>query len=383
MAKLRLTKSDDGDDQQPGGGRAALRGSLGKWWSGLWRQGDNPLNWAVPLFRTAGISVRLSLLYVAFAAVELVRAGFAGSIMHVTLAMVSLLVLVVLHEFGHCFACRAVGGEADDVLLWPLGGLAACNPPFSWRAHFWTTAGGPLVNVALTPIFALGLLAAGVPGTVLYQFNPFSPLAAQIDFTMSWAQRGLWWLYYTNLVLLAFNVIVPMFPMDGGRLWQAVLWNRMGYRRSMAIAVNVGFVSAVALGMTGLYTQNNMLVGIAIFGGLTCYSERQRLAVMTGGTGSGEAAEPWASPASGSWRSGGDTADDMEAAEAERTAERAAEKAAEKRRREAERAAAEQAERQVEIDRILAKIKATGMGSLSGKEKKMLQQETETKRRSG
>ena len=382
MAKLRLTKSD-GHDKQPGGFNDSLYERLGRWWSGLWRQGDNPLNWAIPLFRTAGISVRLSLLYVAFAAVELVRAGFAGSIMHVALAMISLLALVVLHEFGHCFACRAVGGEADDVLLWPLGGLASCNPPFSWRAHFWTTAGGPLVNVALTPIFVLGLLAAGVPGTVLYQFNPLSPLAAQIDFTMSWAQRGLWWLYYTNLVLLAFNVIVPMFPMDGGRLWQAVLWNRMGYRRSMGIAVNVGFVSAVALGMTGLYTQNNMLVGIAIFGGITCYSERQRLAAMTGGAGSGEAAEPWASPSPGSWRSGGDTSDDMETAEAERAAERAAEKAAEKRRREAERTAAEQAERQVEIDRILAKIKATGMGSLSGKEKKMLQQETETKRRSG
>jgi len=379
MAKLRLTKSD-GDDNLPAGDRGSATGRLGKWWSGLWQQGDNPLNWAIPLFRTAGISVRLSLLYVAFVAVELVRAGFAGSIVHVALAMASLLVLVLLHEFGHCFACRAVGGEADDVLLWPLGGLASCNPPFSWRAHFLTTAGGPLVNVVLTPILALGLLAAGVPGSVLYQFNPLSPLAAQIDFTMSWAQRGLWWLYYTNLVLLAFNVLVPMFPMDGGRLWQAVLWNRMGYRRSMAVTVNVGFVTAVALGMAGLYTQNTMLVGIAIFGGLTCYSERQRLRTMMGGTGSAEAPEPWATPA---WRSGGDPADDMEAAEAERAADRAAEKAAEKRRREADQAAAERAERQIEIDRILDKIKATGMGSLSTKEKKMLQQETETKRRSG
>src|SRR5947207_3103150 len=32
--------------------------------------------------------------------------------------------LVLLHEFGHVFACRSVGGTADRVLLWPLGGLA-------------------------------------------------------------------------------------------------------------------------------------------------------------------------------------------------------------------------------------------------------------------
>ena len=32
--------------------------------------------------------------------------------------------LVLVHELGHCFACRRVGGEADDVLMWMLGGLA-------------------------------------------------------------------------------------------------------------------------------------------------------------------------------------------------------------------------------------------------------------------
>jgi hypothetical protein len=61
----------------------------------------------------------------------------------------------------------------------------------------------------------------------------------------------------------------------------------------------------------------------------------------------------------------------------------AAERAEEQRRKAREKAAAEQAAHQVELDRILAKIKSQGMGSLTGKEKKVLEQETETKRRSG
>ena len=49
--------------------------------------------------------------------------------------------VVLLHELGHCFMARRVGGEASEVLLWPLGGLAAVDVPHSARANFLTTAG--------------------------------------------------------------------------------------------------------------------------------------------------------------------------------------------------------------------------------------------------
>ena len=375
MAKLKLTQSDD-DGHGRGPGRFAAM------WSGLFKQGDNPINWALPLFAVSGIRVRLGLLYILFIAVELSRAAANGSIAFVGLAMGSLLVIVILHEFGHCIACRMAGGEADDILLWPLGGLASCNPPFSWRAHFWTTAGGPLVNVILAPIFALGLLAAGIPASALFAFNPFSPLTAVSGMVMNWPQQALWWVYYTNLVLLAFNVIVPMYPMDGGRLWQAVLWNRLGYRRSMSISVTVGLAAAVVLGMIGMFVEQFMLVGIAVFGGITCYQEKIKLQYLTGG-GMGSEREPWAASAGG-WRGDAEMDnpdDDLRGTSRDPAA--AAERAEEQRRKAREKAAAEQAAHQVELDRILAKIKSQGMGSLTGKEKKVLEQETETKRRSG
>ena len=56
--------------------------------------------------------------------------------------------IVLLHEFGHALACRQVGGTADRIMLWPLGGVAYVNPPSRPGATLWSLAAGPLVNVA-------------------------------------------------------------------------------------------------------------------------------------------------------------------------------------------------------------------------------------------
>ena len=37
--------------------------------------------------------------------------------------------IVLLHEFGHALACRQVGGKAERIVLWPLGGVAVVSPP--------------------------------------------------------------------------------------------------------------------------------------------------------------------------------------------------------------------------------------------------------------
>lgn len=324
------------------------------------------MQWALPVGSVAGIRVRLGLFYLLFAVAQLVPAALNGSLPFMALGIGSLLLIVILHEFGHCIACRAAGGEADDILIWPLGGLASCHPPHTWRANFWTTAGGPLVNVVLAPILALGLLAGGVSAETLYKFNPLAPMDAQGIFSMGWGQRALWWMYYTNFVILAFNVLVPMFPMDGGRLVQALLWRKMGYRRSMAIATTLGLGIACVLGFLALFAQNFMILGVALFGGITCYNERLR-----------QRHEAAIADAEGpSWLSAAAVEETAAAVEAEERAkariakEMAARKAAE-------------AKRQAELDRILAKIKNTGMGSLSASEKRTLEAETNEKRRSG
>ncbi len=45
------------------------------------------------------------------------------------LEYVSLFLIVLMHEFGHQLACRSVGGQTHDIVLWPLGGVAYVSPP--------------------------------------------------------------------------------------------------------------------------------------------------------------------------------------------------------------------------------------------------------------
>ena len=60
-----------------------------------------------------------------------------------------LFLVVLLHEFGHCFTARWVGGHAEDILMTPLGGLAFASPPSRPLPTFLTVAGGPAVNVMI------------------------------------------------------------------------------------------------------------------------------------------------------------------------------------------------------------------------------------------
>ncbi len=68
------------------------------------------------------------------------------------LEYLSLFLIVLLHEFGHALACRQVGGTANQIVLWPLGGVAYVNPPPRPGATLWSIVAGPLVNVVLFPL---------------------------------------------------------------------------------------------------------------------------------------------------------------------------------------------------------------------------------------
>jgi stage IV sporulation protein FB len=282
------------------------------------------------------------------------------------IGMASLFLLVLLHEYGHCFACRRVGGTADQILMWPLGGLAYCVPPHHWKADLITTLGGPGVNFVLWPILGGALLALGM-GWDSVLFNPFAPgngLGEVLVVTGGrgaaerWGSVVLWWLYYTNAVLFCFNMLLAMYPFDAGRVIHALLWRKKGHRRATDIVTRVGLGCAVALVLFGItFDGGTLLIGIALFGGFTCWMERQRLKMTAG------------DPALEGYdfeRGYAGLPDEDEAEEPDRKRER---------RRQKEQ------EEQVELDRILAKIASAGMGSLTRGEKRWLERATERRRR--
>ena len=107
----------------------------------------------IHLFRVAGIDLFLHWSWFLVAAIEISdRAKAYSSISWNVFEYLALFLIVTLHEFGHALACRQVGGTANRIMLWPLGGVAYVDPPARPGATLWSIAAGPLVNVALVPV---------------------------------------------------------------------------------------------------------------------------------------------------------------------------------------------------------------------------------------
>src|ERR1700761_3341562 len=108
------------------------------------------------LFKCFGIEVFLHWSWFLVALYEIeTRKQYYSSINWNILEYVTLFVIVLMHEFGHALACRSVGGQANQIVLWPLGGVAYVAPPQRPGAQLWSIVAGPLVNVILVPILSV------------------------------------------------------------------------------------------------------------------------------------------------------------------------------------------------------------------------------------
>src|ERR1700760_516607 len=120
---------------------------------------------SIHLFQFKGIDVFLHWSWFLIAVLEIkARAGSYTSVGWNVLEYLALFCIVLMHEFGHALACRQVGGGADRIVLWPLGGVAYVNPPQRPGAYLWSIAAGPLVNVALLPVLWFALRFAESAG---------------------------------------------------------------------------------------------------------------------------------------------------------------------------------------------------------------------------
>jgi Zn-dependent protease len=284
----------------------------------------DPMSWSIPLFRAFGIQVRLHILYIILvfalawrASVQLKETRLI--IEYLLIVVVMLFVIILLHEFGHCFAARRVNGSANEILMWPLGGLAFCEVPHTPRANFITAIGGPLVNVIICVVCALVLgLASYAPplnpfrsshlfSPELYSFkdgkthlpeeharfqrtdgkdkelliNPIVSVKGEYfyvdpDKNEAYAvtlldlprfNDGVLWtarLFYLSWILFLFNLI-PAFPLDGGRVFQCIIWNRRDYRTGTTYACYSGYVCAVLMIIASLGTKDPMMGFLALF----------------------------------------------------------------------------------------------------------------------
>ena len=184
---------------------------------------------SIHLFRFSGVDVFLHWSWFLVAVYEIQsRKGGYSSIAWNVLEYLALFLIVTLHEFGHALACRQVGGRADRIVLWPLGGVAYVDPPPRPGATLWSIAAGPLVNVALVPVFALLLYVAGSQG-----WGSSMPRCLPTDGCGRMDKVGC----------SIFNII-PIYPLDGGQILRALLWFMMGRAWSLMVAAVIGLIGA-------------------------------------------------------------------------------------------------------------------------------------------
>jgi Zn-dependent protease len=211
---------------------------------------------SIRLFQFAGINVFLHWSWFLVAAYEINGRGRGySSLTWNVLEYLSLFLIVLLHEFGHALACRQVGGEANQIVLWPLGGVAYVNPPARPGATLWSIAAGPLVNVALLPI--------------LWGVAHASRLAGW-GATMPDLNRLLRALFYIDFGLLVFNIL-PIYPLDGGQILRALLWFPLGRARSLMVATIFGFVGVAGVIGLAIWTRSAWTAAIAIFMLMNCW----------------------------------------------------------------------------------------------------------------
>jgi Zn-dependent protease len=212
---------------------------------------------SIRLFGFSGIEVFLHWSWFLVAVYEInIRAGVYSSVTWNILEYLALFLIVLMHEFGHALACRQVGGTANRIMLWPLGGVAYVDPPQRAGATLWSIAAGPLVNVLLLPVL-WGLASLGDS----WGGNTTSPDVSKL--LQEVLRIDLW--------LLIFNIL-PVYPLDGGQILRSLLWFVMGKARSLMAAVVIGVLGVGGFILLAVRTGNAWLGIISLYLLMSCWS---------------------------------------------------------------------------------------------------------------
>ncbi len=247
------------------------------------------LSWSFPIGQMFGIMIRvhltMPLLMIGLIGREYVRKDVLAGTWHDAAMLMALLFFsVLLHEFGHCFAARVMDGEADEVMLWPLGGLAfAKSLPHTWRAHLVFAAGGPLMDLAkcivvgLVLFFVFDFLPPLNPLWYPYRISdsltisvPAWDGARQTDNLVVIILARFFWISWIGML---FNLILVGYPFDSGRMLQASLWPRLGHYQSTYVAIYCGYGVMLLIVILSIAYVEPLLAFLTIFIYLSCAQE--------------------------------------------------------------------------------------------------------------
>ena len=177
-------------------------------------------------------SLAMGFLPEAIPGIAPVEAWLVGSV-----SAILLFASVLLHELAHSFVALRRGLPVHSITLFLFGGVSNLSGESKDpRTEFLVAVVGPLASLAIAAAaFLLALL----------------PLEPRLQVVASY-------LVIVNVLLGAFNLI-PGFPLDGGRVFRAIVWKATGsIRRATQIAASLGQLVGFALVAWGI---------VAVFGG--------------------------------------------------------------------------------------------------------------------
>lgn len=151
-------------------------------------------------------------------------------------------VIVLIHEMGHVSVAKELGWKVTQIQLLPFGGVAIVEDE---------TAADPLDEI----VVALA--------------GPFMNMAMIFVSFLFW-KSGVWTTEWTaffmkaNMLIAGFNLL-PIWPLDGGRIVQALLFYRFPYRQASLLSLGASCLfAALMFGLGLIHVQLNLMV-IAVY----------------------------------------------------------------------------------------------------------------------
>jgi Zn-dependent protease len=221
------------------------------------------MSWSVTLFRVKGIDIKvhatfaLILVWAAYYWGTNADDALTGALFGIA-ATLLLFAAVVVHELAHSMQARRFGVPVRDITLYPIGGAARMEQlPETPGQELRIAIAGPLASLTIAAIL-------GAVGWLL-DWRAIISLDELYDSLGDTSWSGmLAYLTMANLLLALFNLL-PAFPLDGGRVFRALLAMRMDYTRATQVAVVVGQGLAFGLGFLGFASGSWSLIPIAFF----------------------------------------------------------------------------------------------------------------------
>jgi Zn-dependent protease len=171
-----------------------------------------------------------------------------------------------LPAFFLYYVTRHFGLRVGHMILTPIGGMVMVAQGQTPTHELVVAIAGPAVNFVLALLASALYLALGGPPS-LGLILPFAGVE-NLHFLYGqerWLELVLFDFASSQAMLVAFNLLLTAYPMDGGRVLMSILWRRRGFHAALVASCKIARVLAVLLGIAGVLTARPALAFIAFF----------------------------------------------------------------------------------------------------------------------